>query len=62
VAETREEYVDRAVRLGASAANRQAARAAIRQVEARAYGDVDAVRALTGVLLESDPNQFVLKP
>jgi predicted O-linked N-acetylglucosamine transferase (SPINDLY family) len=62
VAETREEYVDRAVRLGASAANRQAARAAIRQVESRAYGDVDAVRALTGVLLESDLDQFVFKP
>jgi protein O-GlcNAc transferase len=53
VADTRSEYVERAVQLGASAACRQSARDAIRQAEAHAYGDLHAVRALEDVLLES---------
>jgi protein O-GlcNAc transferase len=53
VADTRELYVERAVQLGASAACRQSVRDAIRQAEARAYGDLHAVRALEDVLMES---------
>ena len=62
VADTREQYVERAVQLGASAACRQSTRNAIRQAEARAYGDVHTVRALADVLLESLADQLVFKP
>lgn len=62
VAETREQYVERAVQLGSSAACRQSARDAIRQAAPRAFGDVHAVRALARVLLESLPDQLASRP
>ena len=62
VADTREQYVERAVQLGTSATCRQSARDAIRQAEARAYGDVHAVQALANVLLEPLADQLAFRP
>jgi predicted O-linked N-acetylglucosamine transferase (SPINDLY family) len=54
VAETREQYVERAVQLGASAACRASTRDAIRRAETQAYGDVHTVNVLADVLLNCD--------
>jgi predicted O-linked N-acetylglucosamine transferase (SPINDLY family) len=52
VAVEKDQYVDLAVKLAASAGYRTEIREAIRRVGATAYADMDAVGALAGVLLE----------
>jgi predicted O-linked N-acetylglucosamine transferase (SPINDLY family) len=52
VAVEKEQYVDLAVKLAANAEYRTQIREAIRRAEATVYGDMDAVAALAGVLLE----------